>query len=185
MREGATLSSAALLVDRAREPELAARLKALPAVAGVAFKRLVVESFRRTLAQNMGLTIGITVVFAGIVASGVVYNAARVSLSERARELATLRVMGFTIPEISSILLGEIAVVAIVAVPLGLVFGWIFVLGTVAAYDTEVWRMPAVISSQTMSFASVTVIVATIASSLVVRRKLDRLDLISVLKTRE
>ena len=185
MREGATLSSATLQVDRAREPELAARLKRLPAVAGVAFKRLVVESFRRTLAQNMGLTIGITVVFAGIIASGVVYNAARVSLSERSRELASLRVLGFTRAEISGILLGELAALTLAALPLAALLGAGLARLLVWSVESEVYRFPLVITPQAMAWSALVVVAAAIGSGLIVRRHLDRLDLVSVLKARE
>src|SRR5690606_21955763 len=79
MREGDTITSAALLVDAAAEDELARELKQTPAIAGTAFKRTVLASFRETLAQNMNVMITMNVLFAGISAFGVVYNAARVS----------------------------------------------------------------------------------------------------------
>jgi putative ABC transport system permease protein len=185
MREGATLSGAALLVDRAREAQLSARLKALPAVAGVAFKRLVVESFRETLAQNMGLTIGTTLVFAGIIASGVVYNAARVSLSERSRELASLRVLGFTRGEISAILLGELAILTLASLPIGAALGQGLARLLVWSVESEVYRFPFLLTPQAMAWSALTVLGASVGSGLIVRRHLDRLDLVGVLKIRE
>jgi putative ABC transport system permease protein len=185
MHEGGVLSGAALLVDPAAEDALAARLKTLPAVAGVAFKRAVVRSFRETLAQNMSIMIGMNVVFAGIIAFGVVYNAARVSLSERSRELASLRVLGFTRAEISLILLGELAVLTVAALPVGGAIGYGLAAAIVHSVDSEVYRFPLVVTRSAMAWAFLTVVAASLFSGLVVRRRLDRLDLVGVLKIRE
>ncbi|MGH7575538.1 MAG: ABC transporter permease [Longimicrobiales bacterium] len=185
LRESATLSGAALLVDPARETELAETLKEVPAVAGVAFKRAVVESFRETVAQSTNTTIGIIVLFAGVIAFGVVYNAARVSLSERSRELASLRVLGFTRAEISMILLGELAVLTVIALPVGAVLGYGLTRALGATVDTEVYRFPLVIAPQVIAWSWLTVILASLVSGLIVRRRLDRLDLVGVLKTKE
>jgi putative ABC transport system permease protein len=99
--------------------------------------------------------------------------------------LATLRVIGFRRVEISYILLGELALVTLLAIPIGLLFGYGLAGATVVAMDTEIWRMPLVVSPATYSFAVITILVAATMSGLIVRRKLDRLDLIAVLKTRE
>jgi putative ABC transport system permease protein len=185
MRESDVLSGAALLVDPAAEDALAARLKRLPTVAGAGFKRAVLRNFREVLAANMNISILFNVVFAGIIAFGVVYNAARVSLSERSRELASLRVLGFTRAEISNILLGEIALLTLAALPLGAVFGYGMAAAVVQSLDSEVYRFPLVVSRQAIAWAFVAVIAATAGSALVVRRRLDHLDLVAVLKIRE
>lgn len=125
------------------------------------------------------------VVFASIIAFGVVYNTARISLSERSRELATLRVIGFTRAEVSVILIAELAVLAIIAIPTGLVIGYGFAwLGTLAL-NTETQQFPLVVSPSTYAFSITVVLIAAFISGLVVRRKLDHLDLIAVLKSRE
>jgi putative ABC transport system permease protein len=185
LRESETISSAALLVDAASEPELSRRLKETPAVAGAAFKRAVLQSFRDTLAQNMNLMIFMNVLFAGIIAFGVVYNAARVSLSERSRELASLRVLGFTRAEISLILLGELAVLTLAALPVGAAFGYGLSLAIVRSVDSEVYRFPLIVTRQAVAWAFLTIAAAAMVSGLVVRRQLDKLDLVAVLKTRE
>jgi putative ABC transport system permease protein len=185
LRESETISSAALLVDPAAEPELARRLKRIPAVAGTAFKRVVLQNFRDILAQNMNLMIVMNVLFAGIISFGVVYNAARVSLSERSRELASLRVLGFTRAEISLILLGELALLTLAALPVGAVFGYGLSLAVVQLVDSEVYRFPLIVTPQAVAGAFLTIIAAATFSGLVVRRRLDRLDLVAVLKTRE
>jgi putative ABC transport system permease protein len=145
----------------------------------------VIRNFRETLTANMNVSILFNVVFAGIIAFGVVYNAARVSLSERSRELASLRVLGFTRAEISLILLGELALLTLVALPVGGLLGYGLAALIVQSLDSEVYRFPLVVSRSAVAWAFLTVIAATLVSGLVVRRRLDALDLVAVLKIRE
>ena len=146
MREGDVATGALLLIDRAQEARLSAELKTTPAVAGAGFKRAVLQSFRDVMAANMNLSIFINLIFAGIIAFGVVYNAARVSLSERSRELASLRVLGFTRAEISLILMGELALLTLVALPVGGLFGYSLSAAIVGSIDSEVYRFPLYVS---------------------------------------
>ena len=127
----------------------------------------------------------INLFFACVIAIGVVYNSARISLSERSRELATLRVIGFTRGEISGILLGELAIITLLAVPLGLWIGYKIAGGVVALLDLELFRFPLVIERTTYGLAAGVVILASVISGLLVRAELDELDLIAVLKSRE
>ena len=133
----------------------------------------------------MNLQIMVNVMFAGIIAFGVVYNSARVSLSERERELASLRVLGFTRAEISLILLGELALLTLVALPLGAVIGYLLGELITSGFNNEVYRLSFVVSPATVAWSFLVVIAAAFVSGLVVRRRLDRLDLVAVLKTRE
>jgi putative ABC transport system permease protein len=185
MREGDVANSALLLIDHAHEVELASELKTTPAVAGAGFKRAVLQSFRDVMAANMSISILINLIFAGIIAFGVVYNAARVSLSERSRELASLRVLGFTRAEISFILMGELALLTLVALPVGGLFGYSLSAAIVGMIDSEVYRFPLYVSRQAVALSFLGIIAAAIFSGLVVRRKLDHLDLVAVLKIRE
>jgi putative ABC transport system permease protein len=185
MREGEVANSALLLIDHAQEVELASELKMTPAVSGAGFKRAVLQSFRDVMAANMSVSIFINLVFAGIIAFGVVYNAARVSLSERSRELASLRVLGFTRAEISLILMGELALVTLIALPVGGLFGYSLSAAIVGMIDSEVYRFPLYVSRQAVALSFLGIIAATVFSGLVVRRKLDHLDLVAVLKIRE
>ena len=185
MREGPTVSGAVLLVDKGDPDALYRRIKATPAVAGVGSKRAAIDNFRDTIAQNLNVMIFFNVLFSGVIAFGVVYNAARISLSERSRELASLRVLGFTRAEISLILLGELGGILLVAVPAGMLLGYALAALVVMAFDTELFRLPLVVSARTFAFAAATTIAAALISGLVVRRQLDRLDLVAVLKTRE
>ena len=131
------------------------------------------------------MTTLVITIFAALITVGVVYNNARIALSMRSRELASLRVLGFTRGEISQILLGELGIQVLIAIPPGLVLGrWLTWIIT-APIDAERFRWPVIISSATYGFAATVVLVAAAASALLVRRHLDRLDLIGVLKTRE
>jgi putative ABC transport system permease protein len=185
VQEGPTLSGAYLQVDRGKVRTLYDRLKATPRVAGVLLKRAAIESFQSTMASMMRQMQVIFVLFASVIAFGVVYNSVRISLSERSRELATLRVIGFTRGEVSYILLGELALVTMAAVPCGLLLGYGLAAAMVRLSDTEMFRIPLVVSMDTYALAAATIVIATIISALVVRRSLDRLDLVAVLKTRE
>jgi putative ABC transport system permease protein len=185
MREGKRLSGAYLQVDSKELPRLYSKLKTTPGVAGVSLTEAALRSFERTMAENMGIMTTITVVFALIIAFGVVYNAARVSLSERSHELASLRVLGFRRAEISIILLGELALLTVLAMPLGAGIGILMTKGILAAVENELYRLPFVITLQNIARSALAVAIAAAISGLVVRRKLDRLDLVAVLKTRE
>lgn len=185
MREGPSLSGAFLMVDEKDLDGLHAKLKKTPAVAGVLIRRAALASFEETIAENLAIFTAFNVLFASIIAFGVVYNSARIALSERGRELASLRVLGLTRGEISYILLGELAVLIVFGIPLGLALGYLLAVWVVEAFETELYRFPLIISSSTYGFAAATVLVAAIVSGLVVRRRLDRLDLVAVLKSRE
>jgi putative ABC transport system permease protein len=185
MHEGTVISGAHLLVDRGREEELYAALKETPAVAGVALQTRMIETFRDHIAENLVVMIMINALFAAMIAFGVVYNSARIALSERARELASLRVLGFTRFEISYILLGELALLTLAALPLGCLMGYGLAALMASAFETELYRIPLVVERSTYGTAVLVVTIAAIVSGLVVRRRLDHLDLVAVLKTRE
>lgn len=185
MKDGDLINTIHLLVDQKHRDELYKELKETPKVASVTIKEASIRSFRETVMENMLQMQFFNLMFACVIAFGVVYNTARIALSERGRELASLRVLGLTRGEISFILLGELAVLTLFAIPLGILLG--FGLGKIVTtfLDTELYRIPLVVSPKTLSMAVSVVSLAAVASGLVVRRKLDHLDLIAVLKTRE
>lgn len=185
MGDAAMVSTILLQTDSLNEPKLFRQLKDSPAVAGVTLERAAVESFRETLAENMLVMTTFNILFAGMIAFGVVYNSARISLSERGRELASLRVLGFTRAEVSWILLGEFALLTLAALAPGFVIGYGLSWLMAAGFETELFRIPLVIERSTYGFAAVIVLSAALLTGLVVRRRIDRLDLIAVLKTRE
>ena len=185
MREGSSLSGAYLAVDERQSDDLYATLKALPAVAGVAFRKALLTSFQEILDRSMVTATIINIIFACIIAFGVVYNGARIALSERGNELASLRVLGFTRREVSVILLGEQAVLTLAAIPLGFSFGiflsWLLSL----KFDTEFYRMPLLFNPGIFGLSLSVIVVAAAISGTLVARRVNRLDLIAVLKTRE
>jgi putative ABC transport system permease protein len=185
LREGGVITGAAVTLDPAATERFNATVKTIPAVAGVALRDAALQNFRETMAASMNMQIFFNVMFAAIIAFGVVYNSARVSLSERARELASLRVLGFTRAEISLILLGELAILTLTALPIGAVIGYLLGELIMTAFKNEVYRLSFTITSATVAWSFVIVIVAALISGLAVRRRLDQLDLVAVLKTRE
>lgn len=185
LREAPALTTAALAVDPAQLSTLTRTLKGVPRIAGVAVRQVMLDSFATTMAEHMDLIITFNVVFAAIIAFGVVYNAARVSLSERSRELASLRVLGFTRAEVARLLLGELTAVTVASLPVGTLIGTGLGLLIMRIFTNEVYRLPFSVSAQTVAWAWLTVAVAAALSAAAVRRRLDRLDLVGVLKSRE
>lgn len=183
--EGPTFSGAFLAIDAARAADLDARLAASPRVAGFVSRELQLGTFRETIARTLLRMRTVNTLFAVLIACGVVATTARQSVIERSRDLASLRVLGFTRREVAAILLGEQAILTLVAVPLGLVIGYGFVIVTTWGYDTELFRVPAVVHPRTYAIAAATVLAAALAAAVFVRRLLDRLDLVAVLKARD
>ena len=186
LRESPRFSSALLRIDASMEGEVQSRLNDIPAIQAVSRKSDAVASFEKQTDETMNVMTFIMTLFATAIAISIVYNNARVSVSMRGRDLATLRVLGFTRGEISGILLGEQAVQIALAIPLGLLLGTLGAKAMIAEWaDPELFRMPFIISNKTYAFSVMVVLASGVASALLVRRKLDRLDLIAVLKTRE
>jgi len=185
MGEGRLVSGAYLQIDAAHEKELFRQLKDTPAVAGVTMQTSALYMFRHTMEETLDIMLSFYLLFGGLIAVGVVYNSARVSLSERGRELASLRVLGFTRGEVSYVLLGEMAILTLAALPIGCVLGLGLAHLMAANLDSKLFRIPMFIETSTFATAITTVIVASIVSGLIVRRRIDTFDLISVLKTRE
>jgi len=184
-RTGPLVTGVAVTIDMARQEALFRAITVTPAIAALALRQAAIQNFRDTMAENMNLSIGINVLFAGIIAFGVVYNAARVSLSERSHELASLRVLGFTRGEISYILLGELALMILAALPVGLLIGYALGAVIMLAFNNEVYRLSFTASAETVAWSWLTVIAAAGVSALAVRRRLDQLDLVRVLKAKE
>jgi putative ABC transport system permease protein len=185
LREQDAVSGAFLRVDANHAQRLYATLKQTPRLAGVTIKKAALESYERTLAENVLRMKAINVLFASIVALGVIYNCIRISLAERSRELATLRVLGFTRAETAYTLFGELAIIVAAAIPLGWGLGYLFAAMLTFTLNTEVHRFPLRVSSATYAFAALVALAALAASVLIARRRLDRLDMVSVLKARD
>lgn len=183
--EGEVVNTAALRIDATQRDELFAALKRMPAVAGVFVKSALAEYIRETSARNILFFTSVLTVFAAAIAVGVVYNSARIALSERAWELATLRVLGLTHREVTALLLGELAVELAIAIPLGFVGGYHLADLMLSLMASENFRIPAVILPRTYAYAGLAMLAAGVVSAWMVQRRLARLDLIAVLKTRE
>ena len=179
------VSAVNLSLDENQLSEFRRKLKELPNLGAASMVTEVRDSFRDTIEENMTNTTVVFYVVAVLISAGVAYNGARIQLSERSRELASLRILGFTRAEVSSILLGEIALLALLAQPLGWVIGasvaWLMTTG----FDSDLYRIPLVLTPANFATASLVALASVAAAGLLVRRRLDRSDLVSVMKTRE
>ena len=180
-----SLSGAYLKVDPIKRSDLNAELKKVPSIAGVASPSQTLSSFESQLEEGFYIAIFFMLGFSSVIAIAVIYNGARIALSERGRELASLRVLGFTRREVAVLLLGEQGLITILAIPLGCVLGYFLAAGVSAGVQTETFRVPFIVSNYTFIRATFATIVAAIVSGMIVRRRLDKMDLIQVLKTRE
>lgn len=185
LREGTAISGAHLATDKSMQQQVYRELKDMPRVAGTVVRENAIKSLNETMAEQLLTFALINTMLASTIAFGVVYNSARISLSERGRELASLRVLGFTRGEVSYILLGELAIFTLAALPVGFAVGTGLCAYFIQSLTTDLFRVPLVIQNSTYSFAALVVVVCSIVSGLVVRRRIDRLDLVGVLKTRE
>ena len=185
LKEGDTVNGAYLAVDHKRWGDFMREVKDTPRAAFVMVKRDQLAAFRETTGKSMGILRKLYFTLAVIVAFGVVYNSARIALSERSRELATLRVVGFRMSEVRGVLVGELALLVLFALPFGLLFGRGIALLIMASFSTETVRLPIVINPSTYSIAVLVVLTAAACSFTLVSRMLAKLDLVGVLKARD
>jgi putative ABC transport system permease protein len=185
MKEGDTVNGAYLALDHKRWDEFMRELKDTPRAAVVMVKRDQLAAFRETTGKSIGIIRKLYFVLATIVAFGVVYNSARIALSERSRELATLRVVGFNLAEVRGVLVGELAILVLAALPAGLLFGRGLALFIMSSFSTETVRLPIVINPSTYSIAILVVLTASVLSFALVSRMIGKLDMVGVLKARD
>jgi putative ABC transport system permease protein len=185
MREGDTVSGAYLSTDTRYQPELYRTLVEMPRVAGALVRKDEIRNFYDTQAEALLFFTFIATMLAATIAFGVVYNSARISLSERSRELASLRVLGYTRAEISYIFLGELGLFSIISIPVGFIIGKGICIYIAQALESDLFRVPVILESGTYSMAASVVLISACLSGLIVRHKLDHLDLVAVLKTKE
>jgi putative ABC transport system permease protein len=185
LEEGDVVTGANLSIDNARRKEFLHELKGIPRVSWLAIKESLRENFRKTTGASINLIQSIYLTFATVVAFGVVYNNARISLAERSRELATLRVVGFSQREVGGVLVTELVILALIAMPIGLLLGTGFATGIISMVNTETVRLPLVLTTRNYAFATLVVTVASTLSAVLVLRRLNKLDLVSALKAPE
>lgn len=183
--EGDRITGAFLTVAGGKWEEFLRAMKETPRAASVVVKDQIRESFRKTTAESIGLIQKLYMGFAVVVAFGIVYNSARISLSERQRELATLRVVGFTQAEVGAVLVSELAILTLAALPAGLMIGSGFATGIIHSVNTEFVRVPVILTMANYSLAALVVVVAAAVSALAATRRLNQLDLVGVLKARD
>jgi putative ABC transport system permease protein len=180
-----SLEYANLLVDRRKQSVLYRELKNMPKVSAVMIKQAAINTFYETMAETLLIFVSFFAVFAFALGFGVIYNSARISLSERGRDLATLRVLGLTRLETAYILLAEVGLLVVFALPIGCLVGYFLAGVMTAGFETELFRVPLVIESSTYGMAMLLALASTAVSAAFVRQRLENLDLIAVLKTRE
>ncbi|NOR81590.1 MAG: FtsX-like permease family protein, partial [Methyloprofundus sp.] len=185
MQEGRVISGAYLAISKGSEYAAQSLLKNLPQIAGVAEKKSMVESFYATVGDFMLTYISFVTGLSIAIAFGVIYNNARITLAERSRELASLRVLGFTQGEVAYILLGELALITLLSIPLGILIGYWMSYGFITGLQQDLFRIPFIIESPTYAYAILVVICSAVISGLIVRHKLNQVDLVSVLKIKE
>lgn len=185
MQEGHALSGAHLTVDSIHQHELYGKLVEMTRVAGTMVRANEIRNFYETQAEFLLFFIFVAAILAGFIAFGVVYNSARIALAERRHELASLRVLGYTRGEISYIFLGELAFLTLPAIPLGFLIGRGICIHVARSLESDLFRVPVILEPATYSLAAAVVVVSAFLSGIIVRRKLDHLDLVEVLKAKE
>jgi putative ABC transport system permease protein len=185
LKEGNVVTGALLKVDDIYQRDVYRKLKDIPRIAGVVEQASAVDAFYENVAQTVLFYTFITTLLGGSIAFGVVYNSMRISLSERRRELASLRVLGFERNEVAYILLGELGLLTLVAIPVGLLIGYGLCAYLAFAFDTDLYRVPLVLAIRDYAFAALVVIISTLLSAMLIWRNLGNLDMVAVLKTKE
>jgi putative ABC transport system permease protein len=185
MREVPVVNSVNLSIDDSRSVEFYKAVKSMPTVSGLALMRVSLANFRKAVALLVTTMAGIYTGLAVVIAFGVVYNNARISLSEQARELASLRVLGFTRAEVLRILLLELAILTLIAQPPGWAMGYGLAWIMKNNLAGELMRVRLIVEHSTYVTASAIVITAAVASAAIIRDRINKLDLVAVLKTRD
>lgn len=185
LANGVAYDGAVMLVDARLADSVTARLRRTPGIAGIGARAAVLANFDRVMEESFNVTLVSLLCFATVLSVGVVYNTARIALSERSRELASLRVLGFTRQEVSRMLFGELALLSTLAVPVGFLIGAALCASMAAALSSDLFRLPFVLSARTYGTSVLVLLAAGVASAWLVRRRLDAVDLVGVLKTRE
>ncbi len=183
--EGDVSTGFMVALEHGSEARFLEATKALPRVAGAFSKASMLRNMEDISARNVRIMSTVLTLFASVIAVGVVYNNARIALAERAWELASLRVLGFTRGEVASLLLGEMAISIAIALPLGMLLGWALVHLIVDLLKSDQFYFPVVIRARTYAWAAISVLAAGVASAWVVRRRIDQLNMVAALKTRE
>lgn len=185
LMSGSHITGGYATLDQSKMSEFQQAILDRPIISGLSLQSAAIASFETTLEETIAIMMTIYSIIGGAIAAGVVYNAARISLTERGRELASMRVLGFRQTEVAYILIGELVLLTILALPVGLLFGHLIAFLISSSMSSELYRVPYVIENATVGYAAVIVLIALFLSSLLIFRRVQNLDLIEVLKTKE
>jgi putative ABC transport system permease protein len=185
LRDGNLISGTHVSIDKNEQSVLYQKIKQTPSIASIALLDTARVNLQDTTEENITTMTSVYIILATIITFGVIYNSARIQLSEHGRELASLRIFGFTKREVAGVLLTQMALITLLAQPLGWGLGWLFAWSVVEGFATDLFRIPLVIHQTTYANASVIALIAAFFSALIIKRRVDKLDFISVLKTRE
>jgi len=185
LKEPNRVTGAYLRIDSDRADPLYRAIKNMPSVAGVSLKNEAREAFKKVLDTGAGAIRYVMAAIAGVITFGIIYNSARIAFQERARDLASLRVIGFTKGEAAFVLLGELAVITLFALPVGSWLGYYLAQAISAGFSTDLYQVPAMVAPESYGTAALAVLIAAVISGGLVKRDIDRIDLMSALKTRE
>ncbi|MBL4612866.1 MAG: ABC transporter permease [Emcibacter sp.] len=182
LNEGAVITGASVMVDPLWNGLLFQKIKDIPAIASMNILKKAREIFRDIMGENILKMVAMNITFASLISFGVIYNTARIALSERGRELASLRVLGLTRGEVAYILFGEMTIIILMAIPVGLGLGYLMVLGMAQSMDTELFRIPVIVDKDTYGLSVIIVIISSILSFYLVWRQVENIDLVSAQK---
>ena len=185
LKENNRVSGAYLRINSAHSDAIYRKLKAMPMVAGVSIRNEVRAAFQKLLDEGAGRVRYIMALIAAIITFGIVYNTARIAFAEYERDLASLRVIGFTRGETAYVLLGELGVITLLALPIGGYFGYYLAQAISEGFSTDLYQIPAIVAPDSYGAAALAVLIAAAVSGWIIKRDVDRIDPVSALKTRE
>ncbi|MGB5324571.1 MAG: ABC transporter permease [Pseudomonadales bacterium] len=182
---GPAINAALLTLDAEHETEVYRRLRDIPAVLAVNMRETVIEAFNDSLDRILVFFTAVNAALGAIIAFGVVYNTMRIAMAERSRELASLRVLGYTRAEVAYTLLGELALLTLLSLLPGFALGALLCELMSLGLQSDLFRVPLVLSPHTYGFSTLVILLSALASGIIILRQIYRLDLVAVLKTRE
>ncbi len=183
--EPGRVSGAYLTLDALHAEAIYRQIKNMPSVIGMALKSETMAAFERVVNQGAGAMRFIMAAIAAVITFGIIYNSARIAFAERERDLASLRVIGFTRGETSFVLLGELALITLAALPIGILLGYFFATAIAEGFSTDIYQIPPLYDARSVGTAGASVVIASLVSGWLVKRDIDRIDMVSALKSKE
>ncbi len=138
--------------------------------------------------EYMGLMyayIGVIITLSCIMGFAIIYNTTTISIMERKRELASLRIMGFTNKKVSELIFNENTAVSVMGLIVGMPLGRFMGVQMLNYVPEDMMSLPLVIFPKTYVLAAVTVALFVILAQMANMRRISRMDLVEVMKSRE